>query len=94
MEIDSKTIEWVSGLARLKLNEEEKIEMKTQLAKILEYMDVLNELDLEGIKPTAHTLGIHNVMRKDEVKKSFSVERVKKLAPEWESDHVVVPRIV
>jgi aspartyl-tRNA(Asn)/glutamyl-tRNA(Gln) amidotransferase subunit C len=94
MKIDRKTILWVAELARLSLTEEEQNEMETQLVRILDYMDVLNELDLSEVKPTAHVLGYTNVMREDIEGKSLPVEVVKKLAPRWENGHVVVPRIV
>ncbi len=94
MGIDRQTIDWVSGLAQLDLSEEEKVEMETQLARILDYMDVLNELELDDVAPTAHILGITNVTRKDEPARSFPVETVEKLAPLWAEGHVVVPRIV
>jgi len=94
MKIDKTTIDWVAELARINLSPEEKREMEIQLARILDYMDVLNELDLEDVEPTAHTLGYTNVMRKDEQGKSFDVGVVEKLAPKWGNGHVIVPRIV
>jgi len=94
LKIDRKTILWVAELARLSLTEEEQVEMETQLVRILDYMDVLNELDLSGVKPTAHALGYTSVMREDVEKESFPLDVVKKLAPRWEKGHVVVPRIV
>ncbi len=94
MKIDKKTIDWVADLARIDLSDEEESEMAAQLARILDYMDVLNELDLSKIEPTAHALGYTNVMRVDEEGESFDVEVVHKLAPQWGDDHVIVPRIV
>ena len=94
MKIDRETIRRVAELARLKLDEIEEEEMETQLVRILEYMEVLGELNLDSVQPTAHTLGFTSVMRRDEVKESFSRDVVEKLAPEWDRGHVVVPRIV
>jgi aspartyl-tRNA(Asn)/glutamyl-tRNA(Gln) amidotransferase subunit C len=94
MKIDKHTIDWVADLARIDLREEEESEMAVQLARILDYMDVLNELDLSNIQPTAHALGYTNVMRSDEVGDSFDVQVVEKLAPLWGKNHVIVPRIV
>jgi len=94
MKIDKKNISRVAELAKLDLSEDEVKEMETQLARILDYMDVLNELDLEDVQPTAHILGYTNVTREDRVRESFSVAVVENLAPEWDRDHVVVPRIV
>jgi aspartyl-tRNA(Asn)/glutamyl-tRNA(Gln) amidotransferase subunit C len=94
MKIDKSTIHWVAELARINLSEAEEVGMENQLARILDYMDVLNELDLADTPPTAHALGYTNVMRSDEKAESFSLEEVKKLAPRWSRDHVIVPRIV
>ena len=92
--IDRKTVDWIADLAKLDLSEEEKKEMSFQLTKILDYMEVLNELNLEDVEVTAHTLDLKNVMREDRVKESFGTEEVKKLAPKWQNDHFVVPRII
>jgi len=92
--IDEKTVNWIANLAKLDLSDEEKKEMSLQLTKILDYMDVLNELNLEELEVTAHTLDLKNVMRNDEVKKSLDIKEVKQLAPEWKNNHFVVPRII
>lgn len=92
--IDDKTIEWVAELAKLHLDPEEKKKMKLQLGKIIEYMDILSELNLEEVTPTAHTLDLKNVMRSDEIKESFTVDKVQEIAPKWAKGHFVVPRVV
>jgi len=92
--IDEKTVNWIADLAKLDLNDDERKEMSMKLTNILDYMEVLNELDLENVEVTAHTLGLKNVMREDKVKDSFNTEEVKRLAPEWLNDHFVVPRII
>jgi aspartyl-tRNA(Asn)/glutamyl-tRNA(Gln) amidotransferase subunit C len=94
MKIDKSTIQWVAELARINLSGEEELEMEEQLARILDYMDVLNELDLTDTPPMAHALGYTNVMRGDERAESLALEEVEKLAPQWGRGHVIVPRIV
>jgi aspartyl-tRNA(Asn)/glutamyl-tRNA(Gln) amidotransferase subunit C len=94
MKIDKETIHWVAELARISLSPDEEREMQTQLARILDYMDVLNELDLSTVEPTAHALGYTNVMRGDDPGQSFDIEVVEELAPQWERGYVIVPRIV
>jgi len=94
MKISKETIEWVANLARLELTMEEERLIETQLGKILDYMDILAELDLAEVPPTAHTLGYTNVTREDREGGSFDDCTVEKLAPEWRDGHVVVPRIV
>ncbi|MFW6181783.1 MAG: Asp-tRNA(Asn)/Glu-tRNA(Gln) amidotransferase subunit GatC [Spirochaetota bacterium] len=94
MGIERDTIEWVAGLARIDLTDEEKAEMEQTLGSILEYMDILGELDLEHVQPTSHVLGYTNVTREDNPRPGLPVEAVRRLAPRWDRGHVVVPRIV
>jgi aspartyl-tRNA(Asn)/glutamyl-tRNA(Gln) amidotransferase subunit C len=94
MKVDKKTIEWIADLARLRLDPAEEKKMEIQLGKILDYMDILAELDLENVSPTSHTLGFTNVTREDDPKKDFDSSVLAGLAPHWRDDHVVVPRIV
>jgi aspartyl-tRNA(Asn)/glutamyl-tRNA(Gln) amidotransferase subunit C len=94
MGIDVKTIRRVARLARLRLSPEEEKSMELQLGRILDYMGILSQLDLARVEPMSHTLGYTNKMRTDEGKESFSTETVARLAPQWEKDHVVVPRVV
>jgi len=92
--IDKKTIKGIANLASLKLTPDEEKLMEDQLGRILDYMDILGELDLTDVPPTSHTLGFTNVTRKDIEGKCFDVSVVADLAPEWQDDHVVVPRVV
>ena len=94
MKIDKKTIQWVADLARLRLDPKEEKLMEAQLGKILDYMDILEELDLKNVAPTSHTLGFTNVAREDMEKKGFDSSVLAGLAPRWKDDHVVVPKIV
>ncbi len=94
MKVDKDTIVRVAQLARLKLSEEETLRMQKQLESVLEYVEVLEELDLKEVIPTAHTLGYTNRMRDDEGGESFDVHTVERLAPRWSRGHVVVPRIL
>lgn len=94
MKIDRKTIEWIANLSQLRLNKKEEEQMEAQLGKILDYMDILGELDLQDVSPTAHTLGFTNRTREDTKGECFAVKTVAELAPQWDRGHIVVPRIV
>ena len=63
--ISDETIEYPSVLAKLELNEEEKKAAKSDMEKMLQYIDKLNELDTEGIEPLAHVFETVNVFRED-----------------------------
>ena len=61
--ISDETIEYVGILAKLELSEKEKEEAKADMEKMLDYIDVLNELDTDGIEPMSHVFPVNNVFQ-------------------------------
>ncbi len=68
--LTDEDIRHIAKLARLQLSEEEVKKFAKELTSILEYIDVLNELDTENVEPTAQVTGLSNVFREDEAKES------------------------
>lgn len=81
----------VARLARLKLDEAEVEAMATELSGILEHVEVIGELDLEGIPPTSHVVPLENVWRADEPRPSLDREVALGQAPEHAEDTFLVP---
>lgn len=94
MKLSKKDVEYVAKLARLELTEEEKEKYTIQLAKILEYVSKLNQLDTENIEPTSHVLPLQNVFREDEIKPSLSQEEILTNAPEKEDGYFKVKKVL
>ncbi|HJP19575.1 MAG TPA: Asp-tRNA(Asn)/Glu-tRNA(Gln) amidotransferase subunit GatC [Nitrospinota bacterium] len=94
MEITEKDVEDVSSLANLNFNDETKKNITTQLKKILDYVEKLNELDTTDIKPTSHALPLQNVFKEDLVKKIFDKEISFQNAPQFDKRHYQVPKII
>ena len=69
--ISKETIEYVSILAKLELSEEEKETARTDMEKMLDYIDTLNDLDTSGIEPMSHVFPLNNVFREDVVTKTI-----------------------
>lgn len=57
----------LARLSRLKLSEEEIERFGHELSEILAYVESLNQVDTEGLKPTYQVTGLKNVMRDDEI---------------------------
>ncbi len=76
----------VARLARLRLTEAELEAMRQELSSILEYVDVLQEVDVTGVVPTAQVTDVVNVVRPDEVRPSLPVEEALAGAPHREGD--------
>ena len=90
--IDDAVIENVSILAKLELSEDEKVQAKLDMEKMLEYIDQLDELDTEGIEPVAHIFPVENVFREDVVTNGDMREMILANAPEEKSGMFVVPQ--
>lgn len=94
MAIEKKDVEYAARLARLRLSEGEEEQFTAQLARIVEYVRKLNELDTSGVEPTAHVLPLKNVTRPDEMRPSIDRDMILKLAPESGDGYVKVPRVI
>lgn len=82
MKLSRAEVEHIAELAKLGLTDEEKEKFREQLSAILEYAEMLQQLDTEAIPPTATVLPLQNVMRPDEVAPSFSREDILANAPD------------
>ena len=92
--IDESQVKQVAKLARLELTEDEIAKFSVELSSILEYIEKLNELDVEGVEPLAHCLPIHNVFRDDIPKDSIGVEKALANAPKRYEEYFRVPKIL
>lgn len=94
MEVNDALIENLANLARLHFNDEEKKEIKSDLQRMIAFIDKLNELDTENVKPTLHMSEGTNVFREDEVKGSVSREEGLRNAPDTEGIFFKVPKVI
>lgn len=60
----------IAKLARLTLTSGEVDTMTKELSSILNYIEVLNEVDTDDTKPTAQVTGLTNALREDSVRPS------------------------
>ena len=84
----------VALLGRLKLSDDELQQMTTQLGRVLEYVDILNEVDTVGVEPLAHPIELANVFRDDVERESLSREEALANAPKTDGRFFVVPAIL
>jgi aspartyl-tRNA(Asn)/glutamyl-tRNA(Gln) amidotransferase subunit C len=94
MKITRKDVEQVALLSRLEIAEDAAEKFTGQLNAILEYVDVLDKADTDGVEPTAHVLPLKNVMRNDEVRPSLARDLALSNAPEQEDGYFKVPKIM
>jgi aspartyl-tRNA(Asn)/glutamyl-tRNA(Gln) amidotransferase subunit C len=80
--IDRDQVLHVARLSRLALTEEEVEKMASELSGILEHVDRISELDLDGVEPTEHVVDLENVLRPDEPRPSWPREKILEQAPD------------
>jgi aspartyl-tRNA(Asn)/glutamyl-tRNA(Gln) amidotransferase subunit C len=68
MELSKEQVAHIAKLARLKISDEEAGKFSGQLTDILQYVEVLNEVETEGVEITAQVTDLQNMTRADKVK--------------------------
>ena len=94
MAITKAEVEKIAKLAKLKFSEIEKEKLTEELARIIAYVEKLNELDLENVTPTSHVLNLKNVMRDDEASSWLTQEEALKNAPARHGGFFSVPKVI
>jgi aspartyl-tRNA(Asn)/glutamyl-tRNA(Gln) amidotransferase subunit C len=84
--LDRAQVLHVASLARLELSEAEIDRMAAELSNVLEHIEKIGELDLEGVAPTSHVVDVVNVLREDEPRPCLPREAVLAAAPEPVAD--------
>jgi aspartyl-tRNA(Asn)/glutamyl-tRNA(Gln) amidotransferase subunit C len=82
MSLTTTEVEHVARLARLRLSPEELERMRSQLSNILDYIAMLQEVDVAGVPPTAQVTGLTTVLRADHAAAALSVEQALANAPD------------
>ena len=94
MAITKEQVLHVAKLARLNLTDEETERLRGDMENIIGFADKLNELDTEGVVPTAHAIPIQNAFREDVVIPSYDREAILQNAPDRDEEAFVVPKVV
>ena len=84
----------VAALSRLSLTDEELATYGEQLTQILGYVDVLNEVDIDGVEPMPHAVELQNVFRADERRPSLDRAAALANAPKTDGKFFHVPQIL
>ena len=89
--IDREDVLHVARLARLELTEAEVVQMTGELAKVLEHIARIGELDLDGVPPTSHVVELANALRPDVPRPSLDPDVVLAAAPAVADGGFAVP---
>jgi aspartyl-tRNA(Asn)/glutamyl-tRNA(Gln) amidotransferase subunit C len=94
MKIDKNLILNLENLSRLKLSEEERVSMISNLTDMLQLVEKLKELPTDEVEPLIYINNEANVWRNDESETLISAETAVKNAPEAQENFFSVPRVI
>lgn len=94
MIVDEALVEKLAILSKLEFDKTAKTAIQNDLTKILSFMEKLNELNTDGIKPLIYINEEVNVFRKDEVQYPISKKEALSNAPIKDEDFFKVPKFV
>ena|SRR5437588_7753266 len=89
--LDRTQVLHVARLARLELSDEEVERMASELSNVLDHIEKIRELDLDGVPPTSHVVDVVNALRSDEPELCLPVQLALRSAPEPVDDGFGVP---
>lgn len=85
----------LARLSKLKLTDAEVTEFQKEISAILKYVEMLDEANTEGLKPTYQVTGLSNVSREDAIHDyRISQEELLKNLPAREKNYIKTKRIL
>ena len=94
MSIDLKTIKHISKLSRISVDEKSAEKLADDLNSIFEFIEKLNELKTDDVKPLTSIAETTLKFRSDEVKSKNIREQIIRNSPEDNEDYFVVPKVI
>ena len=94
MTIDLKTIKHISKLSRISVNDEKAKKLAGDLNSIFKFIEKLNELKTDNVKPLTSVAETTLKLRSDEVKSKNIREQIIKNSPQDNEDYFVVPKVI
>jgi aspartyl-tRNA(Asn)/glutamyl-tRNA(Gln) amidotransferase subunit C len=94
-QISTDDVRHLAGLSSLQLSDDEIGSLKNDIENILNYVDLLTELDTENVEPTYQVTDLENVWREDTVENNaVTREQLLALAPDAQDNQVKVPKVL
>jgi aspartyl-tRNA(Asn)/glutamyl-tRNA(Gln) amidotransferase subunit C len=92
--LDEKTVARIARLARIAVPAEELEPLATELSRILQWIEHLNEVDTDGVPPMTSVAAMKLAWREDRVADGGRPEDILANAPARQDGYFVVPKVV
>ena len=94
MEITNEMVDKLANLSKLSFNEIEKENIKTDLGKMIGFIEQLQKIDTTGVEPLLHMSDAVNVLRKDELQGGITKQEGLQNAPQTDGNYLMVPKVI
>ena len=94
MQVDDALIDKLSKLSMLQFNDEEREEIKSDLEKMIGFVDKLKELDTTGVEPLLHMSNNADILRDDIPGNMVRREEALMNAPLHDAEYFKVPKVI
>ncbi|WP_201860919.1 Asp-tRNA(Asn)/Glu-tRNA(Gln) amidotransferase subunit GatC [Microvirga soli] len=94
MSVDEKTVRRIAHLARIAVTDEEVPHLQGELNAILDFVEQLNEVNVEGVEPMTSVTPMVMKKRQDGVTDGGYPEKIVQNAPATEDSFFLVPKVV
>ena len=94
MSISKEDVKYVAALARIDVPEDKLEGFTSTLAGIVQYVEQLQRLDVDNVKPTSHAVPVGNVFREDVIKPSLTNQEALAIAVEAKDGSFKVPLVI
>jgi aspartyl-tRNA(Asn)/glutamyl-tRNA(Gln) amidotransferase subunit C len=94
MSVDTATVRRIAHLSRIAVQDEEVAHLQSELNAILDFVEELRGVDVEGVEPMTSVMPMQLKKREDEVTDGFIADEIVANAPRREDHFFVVPKVV
>ncbi len=92
--MDNKELDLTAELANLELSADERAAFENEVGRMLEYFELMNGIDVEGVEATTHVGVRGNRTRKDEPRNRDVSEGILKNRPDMQDRFIRIPRVL
>ncbi len=94
MTLSTEDIRNIAKLAKLQINEDELDQYKQDLSNILEFVEQMNQADVDNVEPMAHPQDMMQTLRADVVTETNQREKFQQIAPATQDGLYLVPKVI
>lgn len=94
MSVSLDEVRRIARLARLRFSLEEEARLAGEMSTILDYMQQLREVDVDGVEPLHHVHGVENVFRADVPVQRLTRDEALARVPDHDGTHFRVPKVI